>query len=78
VPLFKKADLVPRMVPFLNFLRELAPKGKEKFPHTEKLMDREMQVRMDILSKVSPEAAMDVERTLKTLAPAAQQPPEEA
>jgi len=78
VPLMKKADLVARMVPFLNFMRDLAPKGKEKFPSTEKQIDKEMQSRMDILSKVSPQAAMDLEATLKTMAPAAALPPEEA
>ena len=75
--LLKKADLVPRMVPFLNYLKDLAPKGGEKFPATEKLMDKEFAARAATIAKLIRGGA-DANAVLETMAPATQVPPEEA
>lgn len=77
VPLVKKADLVARMVPFLNYMKDLAPKGQEKFPATEKMLDKELEARAATIAKLIRGGAA-TEKVLETMAPAAQQPPEEA
>jgi hypothetical protein len=75
--LLKKADLVPRMVPFLNYLKELTPKGEERFPATEKMIDKEMDARAATIAKLIRGNAA-TEKVLEVMAPAVKQPSEEA
>lgn len=78
IPLLRKADLVPRMVPFFNYLKELAPKDGAKFPHTEKMLDSEMAARNATMAKLVGKQNPDIEAILDVLAPAAAEPPKEA
>ena len=78
VGLLKKLDTVVRCVPFLTYLRDLAPKEAPK-PKTEAAVDNEMATRLKRLNAMIEKATkVPVAQVLDSLAPAAEQPAEEA